>query len=388
MPGTDSDAVTSPAEPAGDERTIEAIRRSEAKLAGIVALAADAIISVDAAQRITLFNQGAEQIFGYRAEEVLGQPLDLLIPERARQAHRAVHIPQFAHSPVSARRMGERGQIFGRRRNGEVFPAEASISKNVIDGEVIFSTVLRDISERKRVEAALARQAEELARSNQELQQFAYVASHDLQEPLRMVASYTQLLARRYRGRLDADADEFIGYAVDGVTRMQELINDLLAYSRVGTRGKPFEPTDVNAVLSRTLVNLQRAIEESGAVVTHDPLPTIKADAVQLGQVFQNLIGNAIKFRSAAPPRIHVSAALGVGEWTFAVRDNGIGIDMEFADRIFVMFQRLHNRAEYPGTGIGLAICKKIIERHGGRIRVQSAPGSGSTFSFTIPDRR
>ena len=203
-----------------------------------------------------------------------------------------------------------------------------------------------------------------------------------------MVASYTQLLARRYRGRLDADADEFIGYAVEGVTRMQELINDLLAYSRVGTRAKPFEPTDVGAVLERTLVNLQPAIEESGAVVTHDRLPTILADPVQLGQLFQNLIGNAIKFRSAEPPRIHVSAALADGEWTFGVRDNGIGIDMEFADRIFVMFQRLHSRSEYAGTGIGLAICKKIVERHGGRMGVRSAPGRGSTFTFTIPDRR
>jgi signal transduction histidine kinase/HAMP domain-containing protein len=243
----------------------------------------------------------------------------------------------------------------------------------------------REIAERKRAQA-------ELARSNAELEQFAYVASHDLQEPLRMVSSYVQLLARRYEGQLDADADEFIAYAVDGTTRMQRLINDLLAYSRVSTRGKAFAPTDCEIVLGRTLADLRSAIEESGAFVTHGPLPTVMADDVQLEQLFQNLIGNAIKFRGRAPPEIHIGTERRDGEspgevphWLFAVRDNGIGVDPRYAERIFVIFQRLHTRKEYPGTGIGLAICKRIVERHGGRIWVESEPEKGATFYFTMP---
>lgn len=235
---------------------------------------------------------------------------------------------------------------------------------------------------------ALARQAAELARSNADLERFAYVASHDLQEPLRMVASYTTLLGRRYGGRLDADADEFIAYAVDGATRMQQLIDDLLAYSRVGTRGKDFVPTDCESVLDHALANLQFAIQESGAVVTREPLPTVTADAAQLTLVFQNLVGNAIKFRGAERPAIHVSAAQRDGAWVFAVSDNGIGIDPAYADRIFVVFQRLHGPADYSGTGIGLAISKRIVERHGGRIWVESEPGKGATFRFTIPATR
>lgn len=232
---------------------------------------------------------------------------------------------------------------------------------------------------------ALEKTVAELRRSNSDLQQFAYVASHDLQEPLRMIASYTQLLGKRYKGKLDADADDFIRYAVEGASRMQTLINDLLAYSRVTTQGKAFEQVDCNQILEDVLSNLRLAIEENRAVVTYDALPVVTADGGQLGQLFQNLIGNAIKFHGEEPPRVHVSVELRNNEWQFSVLDNGIGVDPQYAERIFVIFQRLHNREEYPGTGIGLAVCKKIVERHGGRIWVKSPIGRGTVFYFTLP---
>ena len=244
------------------------------------------------------------------------------------------------------------------------------------------------LDERRRAEETLERKAEELSRSNDELEQFAYVASHDLQEPLRMVSSYTQLLAKRYQESLDEDAKEFIAYTVDGAARMQLLINDLLAYSRVGIRGNEPEATDCNAVFDVAVANLAAAIEENEASVTHDPLPTVHGDPIQLEQLFQNLIGNAMKYRGEDPPRVHVSAQFSNGEWLYSVRDNGIGIEPEYAERIFIIFQRLHTREAYPGTGIGLSICKKIVERHGGRIWVESEPGKGTTFYFTIPDER
>jgi light-regulated signal transduction histidine kinase (bacteriophytochrome) len=244
-----------------------------------------------------------------------------------------------------------------------------------------------ELDERRKAERQLGLYSEELKRSNAELEQFAYVASHDLQEPLRMVASFTQLLGKRYRGKLDQDADEFIGFAVDGATRMQRLINDLLAYSRVGTRGKPFELIDCNIIFRQTRDNLAKAIENSGAIIFQDTLPTVEGDEVQLMQLFQNLVANAIKFRGAEPPQIQVSAEQKGPEWVFAVKDNGIGIAPEHQERIFSIFQRLHQRSEYPGTGIGLAICKKIVERHGGRIWVESQAGNGSTFYFSIPKR-
>ncbi len=245
--------------------------------------------------------------------------------------------------------------------------------------------VVREHRDLLHAQQSLEESIAELARSNADLQQFAYVASHDLQEPLRMVASYTQLIAKRYKGKLDTDADEFIGYAVEGATRMQRLINDLLAYSRVTTQGKAFEQVDCNRILEDVLSNLQIAIEENRAVVTHGALPVVTADGGQLGQLFQNLIGNAVKFHGEEPPRVHVSAELRNNEWQFSVLDNGIGVDPQYAERIFVIFQRLHNREEYPGTGIGLALCKKIVERHGGRIWMQSPIGRGSIFYFTLP---
>lgn len=228
------------------------------------------------------------------------------------------------------------------------------------------------------------RQRQELSRSNTELQQFAYIASHDLQEPLRMVTSYLQLLERRYKHQLDADADDFIGFAVDGANRMKALIEDLLAYSRVGTHGRVFERVDCTTVVARSLANLKIAIEESQATVTYGALPEVMGDSSQLVQLFQNLISNAIKFRNQSPPVIHIAAEPREQTWLFSVQDNGIGIESAYAERIFVIFQRLHKRTEYPGTGIGLAVCKKIVERHGGQIWMQSEMGQGSTFYFTL----
>lgn len=274
---------------------------------------------------------------------------------------------------------------------------------NLPDGRVIqkmrnpmpdggFVSTYLDITERKHAEQALADQArklqqalEELQRSNAELEQFAYVASHDLQEPLRMVASYCQLLQRRYQAKLDQSANEFIGFAVEGAKRMQSLINDLLLYSRVGTKGKPLVPTPLDHVLADVLANLSVAIEENKAEITCDPLPTVSGDQTQLLQLFQNLIGNALKFRREGAVRIRIAARREGEQWLISVTDNGIGIDPQYAERIFMIFQRLHTREQYPGTGIGLSVCKKIVERHGGRIWVEPAPAEGSVFKFLLP---
>lgn len=342
----------------------------------------DALIVAAPDGTIRTVNGAAGALLEYEEKELVGQPIENIFAR------------EEGFEGSQADDLVKRGPIHSVERtllakSGRKIPV--SLSGSVLrddNGEVRGIVYLaQDITERKRAEEALAQHAKELARSNAELKQFAYVASHDLQEPLRMVASYTQLLARRYKGKLDSDADEFIAYAVDGVIRMQGLINDLLAYSRAGKMSKEFEPTDCNAVFDRTLINLQAAMEESGAQVTRDSLPTLMADDLQLGQVFKNLIGNAIKFRGTDPPRVHVSAKRNGTEWVFLVRDNGIGIDPEYADRIFLIFQRLHDRSQYSGNGIGLAICKTIVERHDGRIWVESQIGKGSTFYFTIPIR-
>jgi signal transduction histidine kinase len=245
-------------------------------------------------------------------------------------------------------------------------------------GQPMILLALEDISERKEIQR-------ELERSNRDLEQFAYVASHDLQEPLRVVTSFTQLLAKRYKGKLDSDADEFVAYIVDGADRMYRLINDLLAYARLGSHEAEFGATDCEAVLADALSNLGSAIEENGATVSHDPLPNVKADRDQLSRLFQNLLSNAIKFRAADPPVVHLSARRNENEWLFSVRDNGIGIDPEHFEHIFLIFKRLHGRSEYSGTGVGLAICKKIVEHHGGKIWIESQVGKGSTFYFTMP---
>jgi light-regulated signal transduction histidine kinase (bacteriophytochrome) len=253
-------------------------------------------------------------------------------------------------------------------------------------GERAVQVLLRDITERKRAEAALQQTAEDLKRSNRDLEQFAYVASHDLQEPLRAVGGYVKLLQLRFAAQLDGKAQHYIDGAFEGATRMERLIADLLAFSRVGTRGGAFVPTELDAVLNHALHNLQAGIESAQATITRDPLPTLSVDATQITRLWQNLIGNALKFHDEQPPKIHIGARREEGRWVFSVRDNGIGIEPQYYEKIFLIFQRLHTRKDYSGTGIGLAICKKIVERHGGTIWVESQPGQGSTFYFSIPE--
>lgn len=484
---------------------ITTIRRTEEKFQGLLESAPDAIVIADTEGRITLVNSQTEELFGYPREELLGKPVETLIPARYRNAHpghRANFLtkPHTRHmgaglelnglhrdgrefpieislSPIKAedgllvisdirdiserRRMetltGRLGRILDRssneiyvfdaeslhfiqanqgaqqnlgytmeeleqltpldlkpefskdefdvlieplrtaekdqivfetihkRKDGTTYPVEVRLQLSRQEKPAVFVAVIQDISERRLAERTLKKHAEELERSNAELERFAYVASHDLQEPLRMVASYVQLLQRRYQGKLDKDADEFIAYAVDGASQMKLLINDLLAYSRVGSNSKSFETMDVETALEKALANLKAAINENDAEITHGPLPTVFADDGQLTLLFQNLIGNAIKFHSKKTPRIQVSAEQDSKGWVFSIQDNGIGIDPEYVERIFIIFQRLHTREDYPGTGIGLAICKKIVECHGGRIWVESTPGKGTKFYFTLP---
>jgi PAS domain S-box-containing protein len=361
-------------------------KESGAKYQGLLEAAPDAMVVVNQAGEIVLLNLQAEKQFGYRRDELVGQKVKSIIPEGF--AERLIADGTRTAAEALAQQIGTGIELYGRRKDGSDFPIEIMLSPLENSEGILVTAAIRNITERKRSEEHLVKTVAELNRSNDELQQFAYVASHDLQEPLRMVASYTQLLAERYKGRLDSDADEFIAYAVDGSNRMQVLIQDLLAYSRAGTNGKAHRKISSDNALKEALTNLRATIQESGAVVTHDLLPMITTDGTQLAQIFQNLVGNAVKYHGAAAPRVHVSAAkTGGDEWIFSVRDNGLGIDPQYFDRIFVLFQRLHGQTEFKGTGIGLTICKKMLERLGGRIWVESQPGKGSTFHFALPEK-
>ena len=366
-----------------------AMRESEERFRSLTELSSDWFWEQDEEFRFTSLSRGVVTAIGVEPDEFIGKrrwdtQLVGVTPQEL-DAHKAT---LAAHQPF-------RDFEYGRRDGRGQLAYVVASGQPIFDAEGRFRGyrgVARNITRRKLNEAqlreahdALERKARELARSNEELQQFAYVASHDLQEPLRMISSYTQLLTRRYGDRLDGDAKEFMGFIVDGAARMKQLIEDLLAYSRVGTRGRELQKTDAQAALDKAVLNLRGAQEASGATVTHGALPEVVADGQQLTQLFQNLIGNAMKFRGDAPPRIHVACEERPEVSVFTVTDNGIGLDPQYSERIFMMFQRLHTKAEYPGTGIGLAICKKIVDRHGGRIWVESQPGKGCTFGFTIP---
>jgi PAS domain S-box-containing protein len=364
-------------------RDISVRRTAEAKYRALLEASPDAMVVVNQSGEIVLLNVQAEKQFGYFRDELVGQKVENIIPEGF--AERLIADALRSSADALAQQIGTGIELVGLRKNGSEFPIEIMLSPlEGVDG-ILVTAAIRDITVRKDAELELVQNVADLKRSNEELEQFAYVASHDLQEPLRMVASYTQLLSRRYKGRLDTDADEFIAFAVDGANRMQRLIQDLLAYSRVGTKGKDLSDTSSEEALQQALANLRGTIAESGALVTHDLLPLVKADESQLVQLFQNLIGNGIKYQKTGVPKIHISASRNGGrKWIFSVQDNGLGIDPQYFERIFGMFQRLHKREEFEGTGIGLAICKKIVERHGGSISVESQPGHGSTFQFAL----
>jgi PAS domain S-box-containing protein len=354
----------------------EQLRESEARVRRITDNMLDMIVQTDAESRVVYISPSVTAVLGYQPEDLLGKTMNATMhPDDIDDAVAAAD--EVRHGAQSVRY-----QMRRLTKQGTYIWLE-TVAVPITDEDGQFAGTVRasrDITERIQAE-------EELGRSNSELQQFAYVASHDLQEPLRMIASYVQLLQRRYQGRLDSEADEFIGYAVEGANRMKALINDLLTYSRVGTHGKAFAVVAMGEVIKRAKSNLMLAIEDAGAQVTSDPLPVITGDETQLLQLMQNLIGNAIKFRREEAPAIHIASTRVGRHWEISVRDNGIGIDPQYAERIFVMFQRLHTKTEYPGTGIGLAVCKRIVERHGGRIWVEPAPTHGSDFHFILPAR-
>jgi PAS domain S-box-containing protein len=356
---------------------------SGAKYRGLLEAAPDAMVVVNQDGEIVLLNLQAEKQFGYHRDELVGQQVKNIIPEGF--AERLIADDLRSAADALAQQIGTGIELSARRKDGTEFPIEIMLSPLDSAEGILVTAAIRDISVRKAAEQHLEKMVDELKRSNEELGQFAYIASHDLQEPLRMVASYTQLLSKRYKGQLDADADEFIAFAVDGASRMQQLIGDLLTFSRVESTGTELLETSSELALEQALQNLHWEIKDSGAVVSHDRLPTVQADGTQLVQLFQHLVGNAVKYRTPGIPEIDISATQGADErWTFAVKDNGLGIDPQYFERIFGMFQRLHKRDEFSGTGVGLAICKKIVERHGGTLAVESQPGDGSTFSFAL----
>lgn len=367
-------------------RQTEILGRAEQKFRSLLEAAPDAMIISSEDGQISLVNSQAESICGFSREELVGHKIHMLVPE-------------WSCLPGSTGTPRESSAV---RKNGSNFPAEISLSPLQTEEGLLVISAIRDMSERKlamdaihqlnmNLEQRVAERTQELfesnenlRQSNEDLNQFAYAASHDLQEPLRMVSLYSEMLRMRYAGRLDQMADQFITFVVDGAQRMELLLKDLLEYSQAGSSGAgPTNPVDCGTVMEKVVLNLRASIEQNGAVITWRDLPTIRAHEVRLIQLFQNLVGNAIKYRRTEPPTVLVTAERRDGEWLFSVQDNGIGIKSDYAQQIFGIFKRLHGNS-YPGTGIGLAICQRIVENYGGRIWVQSKPGEGSVFCFTV----
>jgi PAS domain S-box-containing protein len=364
-------------------RDVTEQRQIEERFRLAVEASPSGMILVDAAGRIVLVNGEVERMFGYARGELINESIERLVPDRARRVH--AELRDGFLSAAEGRRMGQGRDVRGRRKDGTEFPAEIGLNPfSTREGRLTLSVIV-DISERQAMLERLEAQTAELQRSNDELMQFAYVASHDLQEPLRMVASYTELFSARFTGQIDERADKYIRYISEGATRMQRLVRDLLVFARVGRQTVPTLPVDMNAVCQRVLNDLKPLIDGSDAEVIVNHLPTVLSDDIQVGQVLQNLVANAIKFRGNAPPRIVVSAGRVREMARVSVEDNGIGIDMKFHDRVFEIFQRLHERGAYEGTGVGLAVVKRIVERHGGRVWFESIVGEGTRFHFTLP---
>jgi PAS domain S-box-containing protein len=389
----------------------QTLHNSEERLRLIVDSSLDAVVTIDEQGQITGWNPQAEVIFGWPREEAMHRLLaELIIPHEYREAHRKGlhHYLSTGEGPVLNRRL----ELSALRKSGETFPIELTISPLRLGDHFEFSAFVRDITEPKRLEtelrqaneeleqrvrertAQLAEQAQQLGRANEalersnlELKQFAYIASHDLQSPLRNISGFVQLLRSEYEGRLGERADDWIRRTVQSIQSMQTLIHDLLAYSRVDSQFRPLRTVAMRDVYNDAISMLETSIRDAGAELTCDELPTVVGDRAQLVQVLQNLIGNALTYHGDRPPSVQVFARHGGDEWVFCVRDNGIGIEPKYHERIFEVFQRLHDQRRYPGTGIGLAVCRRVVQRHGGKIWVESEPGSGSTFCFSIPQR-
>lgn len=367
------------------KETEDALRESEEKFRAVSQSAVDAILIANLDGKIIFWNRGAENMFGFSEEEALNKDFSILMSKQQRE--QLENDLRILRETGESRLIGKTLEITACRKDKTGFPVEISLSSFETNEGRLVSAIIHDISESKKAAKKLEENAHQMAESNAELEQFAYIASHDMKEPLRMVTNYLQLLQKRIGTELDEESKQYIDYAVNGATRMRTLITDLLEYSRVNRAERKLEPVNLQDVFEEVLNNLAAQINEKNAKITSDPLPLINSDHLQMVQLFQNLVSNAIKFSDDKQPVIHVCVENNNDKWLFCVKDNGIGIEPEFKDKIFKMFQRLHSREEYPGTGIGLAICKKIVERFGGEIWFESVPGEGTTFYFTLENK-
>jgi PAS domain S-box-containing protein len=355
----------------------------EARNTAILNAALDAVVVIDQQGAIVDFNPAAEAMFGYSKDEVTGQSMaGTIIPISLRERHSNSFKRHIATGEATI--IGKRLELTAMRRGGVEFPIELVVSRVDVNDDILFAAHIRDISERKEFEERLMRDAQELARANSDLQQFAYITSHDLQEPLRTISSYVDLLNRSAGPSIPEESRDYLDFIKEGARRMDALVQDLLLFARVSNQEVELKRVDIPSTLDWALQNLEAAIEETGAVISRGSLPDVLGSRVHLVQLFQNLIANSLKYCGEQQPRIHISAVREGSEWIFSVKDNGIGIAPEQHQRIFEIFKRLHGRS-VPGTGIGLAVCKRIVERHGGRIWVESEPGKGSEFKFALP---